>query len=186
MVIHVKLFLDIIHCELHTQVWVTHSAVQQSYPKILSFDQGECSSSPGQCYLLPQVWTWDFVNGDWSSNIQVLTWLLTAEDGLQAQPPVSSHVEEVKEQFHTHEVREMQEWAITAWLTMSQLLYISHVHGLVKTPALYTALGHFFHSFLTWNTLWPWFLLNLWVQPLLMLLTSFELFLVPGFGPFVD
>uniref|UniRef100_A0A3P8V2V4 Calponin-homology (CH) domain-containing protein n=1 Tax=Cynoglossus semilaevis TaxID=244447 RepID=A0A3P8V2V4_CYNSE len=34
---------------------------------------------------------------------EVLTWLLTAEDGLQAQPPVSSHVEEVKEQFHTHE-----------------------------------------------------------------------------------
>lgn len=57
MVIHVKLFLDIIHCELHTHVWVTHSAVQQSYPKILSFDQGECSSSPGQCYLLPEVWT---------------------------------------------------------------------------------------------------------------------------------
>ncbi|KAL0204106.1 hypothetical protein M9458_002124, partial [Cirrhinus mrigala] len=25
------------------------------------------------------------------------------EDGLQAQPPISSFVEEVKEQFHTHE-----------------------------------------------------------------------------------
>ncbi|XP_035250610.1 dystrophin isoform X19 [Anguilla anguilla] len=34
---------------------------------------------------------------------EVLTWLLSAEDGLQAQPPISSHVEEVKEQFHTHE-----------------------------------------------------------------------------------
>ncbi|XP_058478668.1 dystrophin isoform X3 [Solea solea] len=34
---------------------------------------------------------------------EVLTWLLTAEDGLQSQPPISSHVEEVKEQFHTHE-----------------------------------------------------------------------------------
>ncbi|XP_036418349.1 dystrophin isoform X3 [Colossoma macropomum] len=33
----------------------------------------------------------------------VLTWLLSAEDGLQAQPPISSFVEEVKEQFHTHE-----------------------------------------------------------------------------------
>ncbi|XP_075905519.1 dystrophin isoform X3 [Nelusetta ayraudi] len=34
---------------------------------------------------------------------EVLTWLLSAEDGLQSQPPVSSSVEEVKEQFHTHE-----------------------------------------------------------------------------------
>ncbi|XP_052439429.1 dystrophin-like isoform X2 [Carassius gibelio] len=34
---------------------------------------------------------------------EVLTWLLSAEDSLQAQPPISSLVEEVKEQFHTHE-----------------------------------------------------------------------------------
>ncbi|XP_033837659.2 dystrophin isoform X13 [Periophthalmus magnuspinnatus] len=34
---------------------------------------------------------------------EVLTWLLSAEDGLQAQPPISDNVEEVKEQFHTHE-----------------------------------------------------------------------------------
>ncbi|XP_038572155.1 dystrophin isoform X6 [Micropterus salmoides] len=34
---------------------------------------------------------------------EVLTWLLSAEDGLQGQPPISNHVEEVKEQFHTHE-----------------------------------------------------------------------------------
>ncbi|KAF6730406.1 Dystrophin [Oryzias melastigma] len=34
---------------------------------------------------------------------EVLTWLLSAEDGLQAQPPISNHVEEVKEQFHMHE-----------------------------------------------------------------------------------
>ncbi|XP_051982361.1 dystrophin isoform X4 [Xyrauchen texanus] len=34
---------------------------------------------------------------------EVLTWLLSAEDGLQAQPPISSFVDEVKEQFHTHE-----------------------------------------------------------------------------------
>uniref|UniRef100_A0A3Q3Q3E4 Calponin-homology (CH) domain-containing protein n=1 Tax=Monopterus albus TaxID=43700 RepID=A0A3Q3Q3E4_MONAL len=33
----------------------------------------------------------------------VLTWLLSAEDGLQAQPPISNQVEDVKEQFHTHE-----------------------------------------------------------------------------------
>lgn len=35
---------------------------------------------------------------------KVLTWLLSAEDGLQGQPPISNNVEEVKEQFHTHEV----------------------------------------------------------------------------------
>ncbi|XP_062301506.1 dystrophin isoform X1 [Scomber scombrus] len=34
---------------------------------------------------------------------EVLTWLLSAEDGLQSQPPISNQVEEVKEQFHTHE-----------------------------------------------------------------------------------
>uniref|UniRef100_A0AAY5F0V5 Dystrophin n=1 Tax=Electrophorus electricus TaxID=8005 RepID=A0AAY5F0V5_ELEEL len=34
---------------------------------------------------------------------EVLTWLLSAEDGLQAQLPISSIVEEVKEQFHAHE-----------------------------------------------------------------------------------
>ncbi|KAM9828924.1 dystrophin isoform 7-T7 [Syngnathus typhle] len=34
---------------------------------------------------------------------QVLTWLLSAEDGLHSQPPISNNVEEVKEQFHTHE-----------------------------------------------------------------------------------
>ncbi|XP_069746216.1 dystrophin isoform X6 [Narcine bancroftii] len=33
----------------------------------------------------------------------VLTWLLTAEDSLQAQSEVSDDVEEVKEQFHAHE-----------------------------------------------------------------------------------
>ncbi|XP_040028637.2 dystrophin isoform X7 [Gasterosteus aculeatus] len=34
---------------------------------------------------------------------EVLTWLLSAEDGLQGQPSISDNVEEVKEQFHTHE-----------------------------------------------------------------------------------
>lgn len=36
---------------------------------------------------------------------EVLTWLLSAEDTLQIQDEVSDDVEEVKEQFHTHEVR---------------------------------------------------------------------------------
>lgn len=35
---------------------------------------------------------------------EVLTWLLSAEDTLHVQDEVSDDVEEVKEQFHTHEV----------------------------------------------------------------------------------
>lgn len=35
---------------------------------------------------------------------EVLTWLLSAEDTLHVQDDVSDDVEEVKEQFHTHEV----------------------------------------------------------------------------------
>lgn len=35
---------------------------------------------------------------------EVLTWLLSAEEALQAQGDISSDVEVVKEQFHTHEV----------------------------------------------------------------------------------
>lgn len=35
---------------------------------------------------------------------EVLTWLLSAEDALQMQEDVSDDVEEVKDQFHTHEV----------------------------------------------------------------------------------
>lgn len=35
---------------------------------------------------------------------EVLTWLLSSEDALQAQGDISNDVEVVKEQFHTHEV----------------------------------------------------------------------------------
>lgn len=35
---------------------------------------------------------------------EVLSWLLSTEDSLQAQGDISTDVEEVKEQFHTHEV----------------------------------------------------------------------------------
>lgn len=35
---------------------------------------------------------------------EVLSWLLSAEDSLQAQGEISTDVEEVKEQFHAHEV----------------------------------------------------------------------------------
>ena len=36
----------------------------------------------------------------------VLTWLLEAEGHLENQEPISGNVDEVKEQFHTHEVRD--------------------------------------------------------------------------------
>uniref|UniRef100_A0A8C4GNV1 Utrophin n=1 Tax=Dicentrarchus labrax TaxID=13489 RepID=A0A8C4GNV1_DICLA len=39
---------------------------------------------------------------------EVLTWLLSAEDALQIQDEVSNDVEEVKEQFHTHEAFMME------------------------------------------------------------------------------
>ncbi|XP_037541797.1 dystrophin [Nematolebias whitei] len=39
---------------------------------------------------------------------EVLTWLLSAEDALQMQEEVSDDVEEVKEQFHTHEAFMME------------------------------------------------------------------------------
>ncbi|XP_032398145.1 dystrophin isoform X3 [Etheostoma spectabile] len=39
---------------------------------------------------------------------EVLTWLLSAEDALQIQEEVSDDVEEVKEQFHTHEAFMME------------------------------------------------------------------------------
>lgn len=37
---------------------------------------------------------------------EVLSWLLSAEDTLQAQGEISNDVEKVKEQFHTHEVKQ--------------------------------------------------------------------------------
>ncbi|KAL2082234.1 hypothetical protein ACEWY4_022052 [Coilia grayii] len=39
---------------------------------------------------------------------EVLTWLLSAEDALQGQGDISNEVEEVKEQFHTHEAFMME------------------------------------------------------------------------------
>lgn len=35
---------------------------------------------------------------------RVLSWLLSAEDALQSQGAISDNVEDIKEQFHTHEV----------------------------------------------------------------------------------
>ena len=38
---------------------------------------------------------------------EVLTWLLSAEDTVQEQEDMSDEVEEVKEQFATHEVNNL-------------------------------------------------------------------------------
>lgn len=43
---------------------------------------------------------------------EVLTWLLSAEDALQIQDEVSDDVEEVKDQFHTHEVPQLQFYTV--------------------------------------------------------------------------
>ena len=43
----------------------------------------------------------------YQSNMEnVLTWLLEAEGHLDNQEPISANVDEVKEQFHTHEVKD--------------------------------------------------------------------------------
>uniref|UniRef100_A0A8C5LYH3 Calponin-homology (CH) domain-containing protein n=1 Tax=Leptobrachium leishanense TaxID=445787 RepID=A0A8C5LYH3_9ANUR len=53
----------------------------------------------GRIVMEPEV----DLEGYQSSLEEVLTWLLSAEDALQSQGIISSNVEEVKEQFHTHE-----------------------------------------------------------------------------------
>lgn len=55
---------------------------------------------------------------------EVLTWLLSAEDALQAQGDISNDVEVVKEQFHTHEVY--------VYTTPSVVVYLLVSHNKVK------------------------------------------------------
>lgn len=51
---------------------------------------------------------------------EVLTWLLSAEDALQAQGDISNDVEVVKEQFHTHEVYIYTNPPVVIYLFVSQ------------------------------------------------------------------
>lgn len=52
---------------------------------------------------------------------EVLTWLLLAEDTLHMQEDVSDDVEEVKDQFHTHEVPPDAELAFLQFANLSDL-----------------------------------------------------------------
>ena len=63
---------------------------------------------------------------------EVLTWLLSAEDALQIQDEVSDDVEEVKEQFHTHEVRR----DLQAVLGHAQMQACMHMYTKVQTTAI--------------------------------------------------
>ncbi|MCJ8747777.1 hypothetical protein PDJAM_G00157360 [Pangasius djambal] len=107
-------------------VSVAHRQVGSQSPsnklryKSYAFTQAAYVRSPEQTRKAPVTLTSDIPENVWpspgplqhgtnqlesyqNSLEEVLTWLLSAEDGLQAQPPISSFVEEVKEQFHTHE-----------------------------------------------------------------------------------
>lgn len=57
---------------------------------------------------------------------EVLTWLLSAEDALQIQDEVSDDVEEVKDQFHTHEVRNTQ---VGSWYSEMQAYMHMYTEG---------------------------------------------------------
>ncbi|XP_063072868.1 dystrophin isoform X2 [Engraulis encrasicolus] len=78
------------------------SARSQSY-KSYAFTQSSLIQSPEQKKRHTQVVSTVGLEAYQSALEEVLTWLLSAEDGLQSQPPISTCVEEVKEQFHTHE-----------------------------------------------------------------------------------
>ncbi|XP_062866503.1 dystrophin isoform X2 [Trichomycterus rosablanca] len=104
-------------------VSVAHGQVRSPSPsnklryKSYAFTQAAYVRSPEQTRKKPTTLSTESLEDMWpslgtnpnrlesyqNSLEEVLTWLLTAEDSLQAQPPISTFVEEVKEQFHTHE-----------------------------------------------------------------------------------
>uniref|UniRef100_A0A8C0FFE1 Dystrophin n=1 Tax=Bubo bubo TaxID=30461 RepID=A0A8C0FFE1_BUBBB len=59
--------------------------------------------SPSSSALLPRMASEMDIENYQTALEEVLTWLLSAEDALQAQGDISNDVEVVKEQFHTHE-----------------------------------------------------------------------------------
>lgn len=63
---------------------------------------------------------------------EVLTWLLSAEDALQIQDEVSDDVEEVKDQFHTHEVGGDRQVSLRLARNM-----LAHVDGSVNICVVY-------------------------------------------------
>uniref|UniRef100_A0A8C1XJX2 Dystrophin n=1 Tax=Cyprinus carpio TaxID=7962 RepID=A0A8C1XJX2_CYPCA len=90
-------------------VSVAQSCVRSPSPsykprfKSYAFTQAAYVKTPEQQRKFPLPQGLNELESYQSALEEVLTWLLSAEDGLQAQPPISSLVEEVKEQFHTHE-----------------------------------------------------------------------------------
>uniref|UniRef100_A0A8C2CN14 Dystrophin n=1 Tax=Cyprinus carpio TaxID=7962 RepID=A0A8C2CN14_CYPCA len=90
-------------------VSVAQSCVRSPSPsykprfKSYAFTQAAYVKTPEQQRKFPLPQGLNELESYQSALEEVLTWLLSAEDGLQAQPPISSVVEEVKEQFHTHE-----------------------------------------------------------------------------------
>ncbi len=70
------------------------SSPRPETPSTLTETEGEMEGSPLEVDLDSYQTTLE----------EVLTWLLSAEDALHIQDEVSDDVEEVKEQFHTHEV----------------------------------------------------------------------------------
>ncbi|XP_047659645.1 dystrophin isoform X2 [Tachysurus fulvidraco] len=107
-------------------VSVAHSQVRSQSPsnklryKSYAFTQAAYVRSPGQTRKTPVTVSSESPDDMWpspgplqhgtnqlesyqNSLEEVLTWLLSAEDGLQGQPPISSSADEVKEQFHTYE-----------------------------------------------------------------------------------
>lgn len=69
---------------------------------------------------------------------EVLTWLLSAEDALQAQGDISNDVEVVKEQFHTHEVCVYTNALIVIYLLVS--------HNKIQNKDISTLFYSFFIS----------------------------------------
>lgn len=79
---------------LNVQMAEAASSPQPETPSTLTETEGEMEGSVLDVDL----------DGYQTTLEEVLTWLLSAEDTLQMQDEVSNDVEEVKDQFHTHEV----------------------------------------------------------------------------------
>ena len=89
-----KIRKSLISCFQNVQMEEAGSSPRPETPSPLTETEGEMEGSMMEVDLDSYQTTLE----------EVLTWLLSAEDALQIQEEVSDDVEEVKEQFHTHEV----------------------------------------------------------------------------------
>ena len=83
---------------------------------------------------------------------EVLSWLLSAEDTLQAQGEISSDVEEVKEQFHTHEVKQNIDLGDKARASSSRQVSLSQ-----SLPKILVFLWFSFGFFVSFDVISYWF-----------------------------